>query len=122
MKVTLPPLSEQPDEELSNEMSTLSPEVAVALGVNDPRALPAEGAEPGEMVLVLVPAAEAAPALSNTRPATSAEAAANEVTLANGECAMGDFLARWERRVISLPAFVDHWRTASSEGCWVLTS
>jgi len=122
VKVTLPSLIEQPADVLSNVMATLSPDVAVAVGVKEPRALPAEGAEPGAIVLALVPAAEAPPALSSTKPATSVEAAPTAAVLTSTDRARREALARVERRVISVPAFENPWLNASSKGGWVLTS
>jgi hypothetical protein len=57
-------------------MTTLSPDVAAAVGVYVPLALPADGAELAEMVLVDVPAAEAGKATTRTAPATSIDVAA----------------------------------------------
>jgi hypothetical protein len=120
--VTLPSLIEQPDEVLSNVMTTLSPEVAVAVGVNDPRTLPAAGTEPAVMVFAPVPTADALPALSNTNPATSADAAPTAAVRPRTDRARLVDLARVERRVISMPTFESPWLNASSEGGWVLTS
>jgi hypothetical protein len=57
VKVTLPDVREQPEEFLSNVMTTLSPDEAMALGVYEPWVLPSDGAELAEMVLLDVPAA-----------------------------------------------------------------
>jgi hypothetical protein len=68
VKVTLPDASEQPDEYLSNITTTVSLDVAEALGVYEPRSLPAPGAPPTEMVLDVVPAADAAEAPTREIP------------------------------------------------------
>jgi hypothetical protein len=76
VNVTLPDAIEQPDDVLSSVIATVSLDVAEALAEYVPRSLPAEGAELAEMVLEVVPAAEAGDAAANVAPATSnAEAA-----------------------------------------------
>jgi hypothetical protein len=50
VKMTVLPLNEQPDELLESVRTTLSPDVAVAPGVYEPRTLPADGGVLSEMV------------------------------------------------------------------------
>jgi hypothetical protein len=59
VKLTLAPVSEQPVEVASRVITTVSCEVAVALGEYEPPALPATGALLAVMVLAFVPAAAA---------------------------------------------------------------
>jgi hypothetical protein len=60
VNVTLLDEREHPVDVLSSVIATLSCDVAFALGVYEPRALPAVGAELAEMALAADPAAEAA--------------------------------------------------------------
>jgi hypothetical protein len=84
VKVTLPEAKEQPVDVLLREITTLSPDVAVALGVYEPLALPAAGAVLAVMVLDVDPAAKAADEGRNVKPATSnTDAAPRANILAN---------------------------------------
>jgi hypothetical protein len=71
LKVTLPEAKEQPVDVVLREITTLSPDVAVALGVYEPLALPAAGAVLALMVLDVDPAAKAADEGRNVKPTTS---------------------------------------------------
>ena len=67
-KVTLPSLSEHPVEEPLSVIATLSPEVAVAVGVYVPRVLPALGAALALIEFDVVPAANAGSAVRPSAP------------------------------------------------------
>jgi hypothetical protein len=76
VKLTLPPVSEQPVEVASRAITTVSPEVAVALGEYEPPALPATGALLAVMVLAFVPTAEATLTALTANPMLRATATA----------------------------------------------
>jgi hypothetical protein len=122
VKVTLPEASEQPDEDLSNVTATVSLDVAVALGVYEPRSLPALGAPLTEILFDVVPAADAAVADTSDIPATSNAEVAPTATIR--------LKKRWGeiRKVRSRWFFIGFLtlylkpESFSGQGCWVWTS
>ena len=105
MNVTLPDDSVQPVDVLSSVIATLSFDVAVALGVYEPRALPADGAELAEMALLVVPAAEAGDEVMTKPLTSSAEVTAKVKDATVAERTLWRLTSPLRKRFIRVPAF-----------------
>jgi hypothetical protein len=105
VNVTLPTDSVQPVEVLSSVIATLSFDVALALGVYEPRALPADGAALAEMALLVVPAAEAGDEVMMKPLTTSAEVSAKVNDAAAVERTLWRRTSPFRKLFMRVPAF-----------------